>query len=192
VLAGHSLGGIHALTYAHLYRNEVAGVVLLDSSSPHQAEVVMSFDGEYRLFRRVLAAAPTLARLGIGHLLGKLSAPALPGRPGRQAAAFASSPRGWASQRAEQATLPTAFRQSQAVTSLGDIPLVVLTRGAGEPTPGWKTAQDQLAALSTNTRHTVADVGHMDFLLDRAGAAISVAAIDDVITAVRTGTALRR
>ena len=59
-----------------------------------------------------------------------------------------------------------------------------------EQTPGWKTAQDQLATLSTNTRHTVADVGHMDFLLDRSGAAISVTGIDDVVTAVRTGTAL--
>jgi hypothetical protein len=141
--------------------------------------------------RRVLAAAPTLARLGVGHLAEKLGAPALPGLPGRQAAAFASSPRGWANQRAEQATLPTAFRQSQALTSLGHIPLVVLTsRETAEQTPGWMTAQDQLATSSTNTRHTVADVSHMDFLLDRAGAAISVTGIDDVITAVRTGTAL--
>ena len=191
VLAGHSLGGIHALTYAHLYRNEVAGVVLLDSSSPHQAEVMKSFNGQYRLWRRVLAAMPTLARLGVGRVMEKLSAPALPGRPGRQASAFATSPRGWANQRAEQATLPTAFAQAQALTGLGDIPLVVLTSATSdEQTPGWKTGQDELAALSSNTRHTVADVGHMDFLLDRAGAAISVTGIDDVLTAVRTGTAL--
>ena len=191
VFAGHSLGGIHALTYTHLYRNEVAGVVLLDSSSPHQAELMKSFNGEYRLMRRVLAVTPTLARLGIGHLVGRLSPPALPGRPGRQAAAFASSPGGWANQRAEQATLPTAFGQAQAAASLGHLPLVVLTSGENaEQTPGWMTAQDQLATLSTNTRHTVADVGHMDFLLNGAGAAISVTGIDDVITAVRTGTAL--
>ncbi|WP_425573076.1 alpha/beta fold hydrolase [Nocardioides panacihumi] len=191
VLAGHSLGGIHALTYAHLYRKQVAGVVLLDSSSPHQAELMKSFYGEYRLMRRVLAATPTLARLGVGHLRDILSAPALPRRPRRQAAAFADSPRGWANQRAEFATLPTAFMESQAATSLGHIPLVVLTsRETSEQTPGWKTAQDQLATLSTNTRHTVADVSHMDFLLDHAGASISVTGIDDVITAACTGTAL--
>ena len=191
VLVGHSLGGIHALTYAHLYRNEVAGMVLLDSSSPHQAEVVKSFNGEYRLMRRVLAATPTLARLGVGRVMEKLGEPALPGRPGRQASAFANSPRGWANQRAELAALPTAFAQAQALTSLGDLPLVVLTSATTvEQTPGWKTAQDQLAALSTNTRHTVADVGHMDFLLAPYGAAASAAAVDEVVTAVRTHTTL--
>jgi pimeloyl-ACP methyl ester carboxylesterase len=187
VLVGHSLGGIHALTYAHLYRNEVAGMVLLDSSSPYQAEVVKSFNGEYRFYRRALAATPTLARLGVGRVMDMLGEPALPGRPGRQASAFTNSPRGWVNQRAEQAALPTAFAQARALTTLGDLPLVVLTSATSvEQTPEWKTAQDQLATLSTDTRHTVVDVGHMDFLLAAQGAAASVAAVDEVITAVRT------
>jgi hypothetical protein len=33
---------------------------------------------------------------------------------------------------------------------------------------GWGTAQDQLAALSTNTRHIVANLDHMAFLEDPA------------------------
>ena len=159
--------------------------------TPTSGPVDQSFNGEYRLMRRVLAVTPTLARLGVGHLVNILGAPALPRRPGRQASAFRSSPRGWANERAEQATLPIAFRQSQAATSLGHISLLVLTsRGSAGQTPGWATAQDQLATLSTNTRHTVADISHMDFLLSRASAAISVTGIDDVITAVRTGKAL--
>ena len=46
VLAGHSSGGVHALTYTHLYPTDVAGVVLLDSSSPRQVELVKPFNGE--------------------------------------------------------------------------------------------------------------------------------------------------
>ena len=69
VLAGHSSGGVHALTYTHLYPNDVAGVVLLDSASPHQVELVKPFNGEYQVMRRVLAVAPTLFRFGVGHAL---------------------------------------------------------------------------------------------------------------------------
>ena len=75
VLAGHSSGGVHALTYTHLYPADVAGVVLLDSASPHQAELVKPFNGEYQVMRRVLAVAPTLFRFGVGHVLRD-------GRPG--------------------------------------------------------------------------------------------------------------
>ena len=36
VLAGQSLGGMNALAFTHRYRNEVAGLVLIDSSHPQQ------------------------------------------------------------------------------------------------------------------------------------------------------------
>jgi pimeloyl-ACP methyl ester carboxylesterase len=189
VLAGHSSGGVHALTYTHLHPNDVAGVVLLDSASPHQVELVKPFNGEYQLMRRVLAPAPTLFRFGVGHLIGALSAPVLPGVAGKQVSEFANSPRGMANMRAEQAALPDAFRQAQALTTLGTTPLVVLTaKDNVDHKPGWGTAQDQLAALSTNTRHTVADLDHVAFLTDPAGSALSVTAIT---TAVRTHTPVR-
>jgi pimeloyl-ACP methyl ester carboxylesterase len=191
VLAGHSLGGVHALTYTHLYPNDVAGVVLLDSASPRQAELVTTFDGEYQLMRRVLAPAPTLFRLGIGHLIRAMVEPALPGAAGEQASTFANSPRGMAGMRAEQAQLPQAFRQAQALTTLGSTPLVVLTaKDNVDRKPGWGTAQDQLAAQSTNARHIVANLDHMAFLQDPAGSTLSVTAISDVVSAVRTRTPL--
>ncbi|MGO4343489.1 alpha/beta fold hydrolase [Pedococcus sp. 2YAF34] len=191
VLAGHSSGGVHALTYTHLYPSQVAGVVLLDSASPRQVEVVTSFDGEYQVMRRALAAGPTLFRFGVGRVLKAIGTPGLPGNAGRQTAAFADSPRGLAGMRAEQAGLPTTFAQAQALTTLGNRPLVVLTAKANvDAKPGWATAQDQMAALSTNTRHTVADMDHVGFLHDPVGAAQSVTAIEDVVTAARTHTAV--
>lgn len=38
VLAGQSLGGMNAFAFANLYRDEVAGLVLIDSSHPQQLE----------------------------------------------------------------------------------------------------------------------------------------------------------
>jgi pimeloyl-ACP methyl ester carboxylesterase len=189
VLAGHSSGGVHALTYTHLYPNDVAGVVLLDSASPRQAELVEPFNGEYQLMRRALAVAPTLFRFGVGRMVQALTPPALPGAAGEQVSTFANSPRGMAGMRAEQTALPQAFRQAQALTTLGTAPLVVLTaKDNVDHTPGWATAQNQLAALSTNSRHTVADLDHVAFLTDPAGSALSITAITDVVTAARTHT----
>lgn len=191
VLAGHSSGGIHALSYAHEYANEVSGVVLLDSSSPQQAELVPSFTGEYQVMRRALAVAPTLFRFGVGAALeATTAAPPLPGNAGAQVSAFTNSPRGWANTRAEQAALPLAFRQAQALTTLGDTPLVVLTaKDNVDAHPGWAAAQDQMAALSSRSRHTVADQSHVGLLTDPTGAIQTVTAITDVVTAARTDTA---
>ncbi|GAB3083516.1 alpha/beta fold hydrolase [Pedococcus soli] len=191
LLAGHSSGGVHALTYTHLYPSDVAGVVLLDSASPRQVELVTTFNGEYQVMRRGLALAPTLFRFGIGHVLAATTPPALPGQAGEQVSAFSNSPRGWANQRAEQAALPVAFRQAQALTTLRDAPLVVLSATANvDAKPGWGTTQDQMAALSTNSRHTVEDQSHVGLLTDPTGASHSVTAITDVLTAVRTHSLL--
>ena len=68
-------------------------------------------------------------------------------------------------------------------------PLVVLTaKDNVDHTPGWATAQNQLAALSTNSRHTVANLDHVAFLTDPAGSALSITAITDVVTAARAHT----
>jgi pimeloyl-ACP methyl ester carboxylesterase len=191
VLAGHSLGGVHALTYVAMYPHDVAGVVLLDSASPRQVDLITSFNGEYQVMRRALAVAPTLFRFGIGHIAQAMTTPALPRTAGEQASVFANSPRGMRNMRAEQAALPDAFRQAQALTTLGAIPLVVLTaKDNVDHKQGWGTAQDQLAALSTDTRHTVADLDHMALLEDPAGSAQSIQAITDVVASVRNHTPL--
>jgi pimeloyl-ACP methyl ester carboxylesterase len=192
VLAGHSSGGVHALTYAAMNPHDVAGVVLLDSASPHQVDLITSFNGEYQLARRALAVAPTLFRFGIGHITQATATSALPGTAGEQASLFANRPRGMRNMRAEQTALPDAFRQAQALTTLGATPLVVLTAQDNvDHRQGWGSAQDQLAALSTNTRHTVADLDHMAFLEDPAGSAQSVQAIADVVASARNHTPLR-
>lgn len=191
VLAGHSSGGVHALAYTSIYPEDVAGMVLLDSASPYQVELVKPFSGEYELMRRLLAVVPTLFRFGLGHVVGAISATPGAGTAGAQAAVFANSPRGMRGMRAEQAALPDSFRQAQALTTLGSLPLVVLTAKENvDQRPGWDTAQDRLARLSTNARHVVADLSHMAFLEEPAGAELSIDAITDVVVSVRSHAAL--
>ena len=66
MLVGHSAGGAYAMTYAARYPEQVAGLVLLDSSSPEQFTRLPEYAGQYVVMRRGLALLPTLVRLGVG------------------------------------------------------------------------------------------------------------------------------
>jgi pimeloyl-ACP methyl ester carboxylesterase len=70
VLVGHSIGGLYVRTFAAQYPNDVAGLVLVDSSHPDQMtrspETKAEQEGFIRLFRWV----PPLARLGILRISG--------------------------------------------------------------------------------------------------------------------------
>ena len=68
VLVGHSTGGTYALTYAAQYPQQVAGMVLLDSSSPEQITSIPSYAGQYAVHATRLGppahADPDRSRLG--------------------------------------------------------------------------------------------------------------------------------
>lgn len=93
VLVGHSTGA-YALIYAARYPQQVAGLVLLDSSSPEQLTNIPSFAGQYAVTRRVVALLPTLARLGLGRVLAASAAPALPAPEADQVRALTTTARG--------------------------------------------------------------------------------------------------
>ena len=188
VLAGHSSGGTFAMAYAARYPEHVRGLVLLDSSSPHQFTDQPNFPATYALMRRLLPVMPALARVGLMHLVPASEATALSPEAAAQVDAFATSPRGARNMRDEQAQLRNVFTQAQALTSLDPKPLAVVTaRENADGTQGWTAAQDGLAALSTNSSHWVADTTHVGLLDDGSGSTHSVRAITAVVTAVRTG-----
>jgi pimeloyl-ACP methyl ester carboxylesterase len=191
VLAGHSSGGTMAMTYAARYPAQVAGMVLLDSSSPHQYTAIPGFAGEYALMRRTLPVMPTLARLGALHLIPTSPSTALTPSAAAQVQAFATSPRGARNMRVEQAQLRAVFTQAQALTTFDPKPLAVVTaRENADGEKGWTAAQDRMAGLSTNSTHWVADTTHVGLLDDKDGSVHSVRAITQVVTAVRTGAPL--
>ena len=93
VLAGHSVGGTYAMVYAAEYPDAVAGLVLLDSASPHQFTALPDFPGAYSLMRRTTALLPTLERLGAGPLLSSGVPADLPPAARSQVQAFEASTR---------------------------------------------------------------------------------------------------
>ncbi|HYN96079.1 MAG TPA: alpha/beta hydrolase [Pilimelia sp.] len=190
---GHSTGGTYAMTYAAQYPAQVAGMVLLDSSSPYQVTAMPDFPGEYAVMRRVLALRASVTRTGVAQLAPSATWSGLPEPAAAQVRAFAADARGARNMRDEQSVLPAVFEQAKALTSLGDKPLVVLTASDNvRSTRGWSAAQERLATLSTNSSHRVAEATHVGLLDDPAAAASSVRAIDDVVQAARTGQSLTR
>jgi pimeloyl-ACP methyl ester carboxylesterase len=189
VLVGHSTGGAVAMTYAARYPDQVAGMVLLDSSSPVQL-ALPAFPAQYRwMMRPLYGVLPTLSRLGATQLVPGTSH--LPEPDATTVDAMAATPKSYRSQRDEVSILPDLFTQARTLTTCGDRPLAVLTASATSArTAGWDRAQDQLAALSTNAVHSTVDSTHEGLLEDAGPAAESVRAITAVLDSVRTGDPL--
>ncbi len=187
VLVGHSTGGTYAMTYAARYPEQVAGMVLLDSSSPEQFTRMPAFRGQYAMMRRAYALLPTLNRLGLGRLIPDGSH--LPTAEAAKVIAVTSAPQAYRNQRDEVSVIPEVFAQAQALDTLDDRPLAALTASATSlGTDGWVGAQDQLAALSSNSVHRTVHSTHTGLLEDVRPAAASVRAITEVISSVHTGT----
>ena len=164
VLVGHSLGGLTVRLFAREHRAEVAGVVLVDSMHPDQATQPLpdpsaeppATDGDLSI--TVLAARIGLVRLLTGplDLKGGLS-PAV----ADAYAAYAVTPRTFQAQDREGAGLAISLSQAAEVTSLGDLPLMVVSRGL-DPDPKWQRMQTDLLGLSSNSRQIVAaESGHL-------------------------------
>jgi pimeloyl-ACP methyl ester carboxylesterase len=188
VLVGHSIGGAYAMTYAAQYPEQVAGLVLLDSSSPEQLTKIPSYAGQYAVMRRGMALLPTLARLGLGRVLAASNLPAPAADQVRALTATAHAARNG---RDELSVIPEVFEQAQALTTLQGRPLAVVTASEESlETTGWAAAQDRLATLSTNHAHRTVHSTHPGLLEDQHGSTESVRAITEVITSVRTGTPL--
>jgi pimeloyl-ACP methyl ester carboxylesterase len=188
VLVGHSTGGPYALTYAAQYPEDVAGMVLLDSSTPRQFAKIPAYPVQYALMKRGLALWPTVARIG----LGPVSTPAshLPGVAGEVADAMSSTVRAKRNGRDELSMIPVLFEQAQALATLDDHPLAVITASENLTTAGWPEEQDRLASLSSNSIHRVAQSSHAGLLEDAGGAEASVAAVTAVVRAVTTTSPL--
>jgi pimeloyl-ACP methyl ester carboxylesterase len=190
VMVGHSLGGLYILDYAARYPQQVAGMVLLDGTPPTAFTALPDYPAFYDMYTTATGVFPGLARLGITRLVNSASHSGLPAEARQQARADASTTGQARSQRDELAMAPTMMAQAGAVTSLGDLPLYVLTAPVDAQT-NWLTPQMDLAALSGNSIHlVVAGADHESLLDAQSVAAVSSQAIVQVINAARTGTRL--
>ena len=191
VLAGHSSGGVYVQVFAARYQEDVAGIVLLDSQPPDALENLPGYAGEYSAIRSTYALGPSLARVGLLRLL-YVSVPSdLPPEAWAEARMSMSTATHNRGVRDDVVGLKAALAQAQALTTLGDKPLIVVT-AAEDAHEGWLRLQDEMATLSTNSAHRVIqEATHTSLIEDRADSAISIQAILDVVEAVRSGATLR-
>jgi pimeloyl-ACP methyl ester carboxylesterase len=188
---GHSFGGLNALRYAGQYPEDVAGLVLIDSSHPEQFTRSAEGRAMFRRTNRLGAVLPLLTGLGIVRLANFLPAhPDLPPHQRAQVQAFNSTTRQVMTSVAEFRATPESSAQAASTRSIDDKPLAVVT--AGGQNAEWLQMQDELSSLSPNSIHRVAaGATHASLLFSDRDAAVSSAAIEQVVQAVRAHRRLR-
>ena len=188
VLVGHSSGAQYVRIFAGRYPEQVAGMVLLDGQPAEAFEGLPSYPMFYRVFHRIFAVLPTLARLGVGRVVVQPYAE-LPTPAREMQRVHYASARFYLSLRDEFEELPASLAQARSFQSLGDRPLVVIT-AAQDAQVGWQPLQDRLARLSTNSSHRVVPFTHIALVTDQTAARTSIQAIRDVLQAVRSNATL--
>jgi pimeloyl-ACP methyl ester carboxylesterase len=196
VLAGHSFGGLYVLTYAARYPNEVAGMVLVDSTNPASAArpgTVSPYDGgSYDVLGRVSALVSSSARLGLGRLYAQVASGSLPPRSAGEVRASIATASNLRSTIDEYVQANASTVEAASLTDFADRPLVVLTAGVGSDATH-SAAQNHLATLSTNSVHRVIDgATHEALIADEKDAATTTQAILDVVSSVRSARPLVR
>ena len=173
VLVGHSAGGVYVRAFAGLHGGEVAGMVLVDSSHEAQEDVLRGCL-PWRIRFLEAATVPLLMIVPRG----------VRGGADRRSIVreFLSGKR------------LTAADQPLAEGTLGDRPLIVLTRGPGrggtvaEDWRRWHGLHEDLARLSANSRHVV--TGQPGHYIHKSEPGLVTDAILEVVRSVRARSPL--
>jgi pimeloyl-ACP methyl ester carboxylesterase len=196
VLAGHSFGGLYVLTFAARYPDEVAGMVLVDSTAPASAAkpgtASSGHGGSDDAMSRVSALVSTAARLGLGRLYAQFALGSLPPRSRDEVRASDATASTLRSTIDEYLQATASTEQAAALRDFADKPLIVLTAGSGHDA-AWSAAQNRMARLSTNSAHRIIDgASHEDLVANEEDAAATTQAILDVVASVRSPRRLAR
>lgn len=207
VLVGHSMAGLHVRLYAALHPKEVAGIVLVDPSNPHQARRFAEVAPQTSALNDKMMALPR--RCAEMLIAGEIK----PGEPAftacyppppatlpedlraemirRQTEAW--RPRLLMSEVGSMAT-SSSLDIDKTQRSLGALPMIVLTAKGTGRTPGmpqeeqdsmskvWSQMHDEAAAISTRGERRLIDSGHN---IQREKPEAVVAAVNEVVAAVR-------
>ena len=160
VLVGHSFGGLIVQVYASQFPDEVAGMVLVDSSHPNLARRPGSLDRMGRVAFRLKLLAP----LGIARFIIDVPSGNPESRPGSVRAMekeVLATTRSFRAMASELEGLRESLNQAaEDRPSLGRKPLVVLTEGRRRM-EFWHAMQEQLTELSDSSAWQVVNgAGH--------------------------------
>jgi len=173
VLVGHSMGGFDVRLYASLYRNEVAGMVLVDALHPDQQNrfppELKKMEGSWQREAEFIAYAMPF---GVPRLLGLCDED-----PVQRAAEC-----NWQDARegvAEMKAIPESAAATASTGGLGEMPLAVLSHDPDKPSAelpadlskpaneAWEKMQEEMAHLSTRGTQTIARNSSHYIQLDR-------------------------
>jgi pimeloyl-ACP methyl ester carboxylesterase len=137
VLVAEGAGGLYARVFAGANPGRLAGLVLVEAPAPSPDAPGEAVDtAEWRAQGRRASMLATGSRFGLPRLVGAVmgAGPAptgldeLPEEVAASYRAVSDHPGYWSTAAEEIEALPTSAAQAAAVTSLGDLPLVVLSR----------------------------------------------------------------
>ena len=190
VLAGHSFGGLYVRTYAAKFPEEVAGLVLVDSTAANDNPVSPPEAGSYSVLRHVSSLLAATSRLGLGRVLADTSWSELPPQYRDDLRATAATAREMSGVIEEYGVGGRSASEAGGLRSLDAKPLIVLTATRGN-SKGWVADQNKMVKLSTNSLHRFEPgAAHASFVDDPDHAAAVIGAINDVVVSVRTGEPL--
>ena len=193
IFVGHSYGARVGRVFAAKYPEAVTGMVLMDAGflyddPRYPAQTVSEYESENNMIRTVNWLAP----FGLVRLLRPImmSDPTfdLPADAQSASTSFAATSRYWKSLDAQSEALPTVFQEERQVTSLGDIPLLVLV--STEPDDAahqiWRQANIEMADLSTNGSHQIVEgATHFSLVYRQNDAQVCTDGILEVLAAVQ-------
>ncbi len=158
VLVGHSIGGVYVQLFAARHPDEVAGVVLVDSSHQDQLAIVAGIPSFVPyLFK---AAAP----VGIARIVNSLEDfPNLSAEAKTERAGLYSHTHTVFAIANEMAAVPESLAELRnSPMQLGAKPLIVLSRGLSdgaspETEAAWRSLQTELVKSSSNGKQVIAE-----------------------------------
>jgi pimeloyl-ACP methyl ester carboxylesterase len=185
VLVGQSSGGLIARLYTYTYPEQVAGLVLVDSSHEDQDRYPELRPTGANLLPLCEAVSPFGVLRAVGYLDGSVATYPSATRPTAKAQVYQT--RYCQTMSDEESAWDESLAEVRAARRpLGALPLVVLTRGVNGPSyqensgkpipPSWLALQKDLASLSTNSAQVIAT---------RSGHAIQLDQPDLVVAAIR-------
>jgi pimeloyl-ACP methyl ester carboxylesterase len=196
IVAGHSMGGIVARRFRSRYPEDVAGMLLIDSSHENQARRFgghRDWDILKRAVRRQVRVLG-LRRLGVqAGLVGGFDAASLDRETVPEYAEAAKAVSLTAKhRRAVVRELLLLARPQGHPQHLGDLPLTVLSAGNAKRRrwahwDTWRELQDELAAISSRSAHLYAVSADHFVHLDDPG--VVVQAITDLVRQCRADQA---
>jgi pimeloyl-ACP methyl ester carboxylesterase len=199
VLVGHSYGGNVARLYVAHYRDQVAGMVLVDPGNLFDTPgVPADINAEWKTAdQTVMRLAPILSRLGVIRL--SAVAGLVPGHgdlPAPVGAAYDAvnlRTTFWDTLGAQNQAMPaTSAKVLGASQEYGALPLIVLSvdQPVNRSVQIWSEVNAELASHSTIGIHrVVAGADHMALALDHEHSQATITAIGQVVVGVRSGVA---